>query len=417
MQKQSSWLRGIFTRNLLLLILVPLFLYPQSPREFSLKEILKIGASNNPRFAAIVHRADAKRAALRQARTFANPSFNYHIGDAENFEGTISRTTQELSIAQPIENPFKRHYRIQAFKSDWQAEEFYAQEFRLQIEYEIKELFFTILKLKREKELAQENHQSIQEIFHLIANKAKLGEVKELEVLKLEVETMQAENEMARIETELQSARENLNAYLGLALPHDYLLVEGLAYQPVNRTLEGFLTAALKNHPGLKRKEKELEQAENLLHLNRWQRLPDFELSAFTAKDLHGQNQGLGLSFNIPLWNFNSGEIARSQRLLESQQEELTFKEITITSDIKNRYARLLLAQKTIRLFQKGLLKQARESERIARFSYQQGESSLIDYLDSQRTYLQIQKDYVQALLTWSLEKAGLEKAAGETIT
>jgi cobalt-zinc-cadmium efflux system outer membrane protein len=153
------------------------------------------------------------------------------------------------------------------------------------------------------------------------------------------------------------------------------------------------------------------------LHLNKWQRLPDFELSAFTAKDLHGQNQGLGLSFNIPLWNFNSAEIARSQRLLESQQQELTSIEIAVTTDIKNRYARLLLAEKTINLFQKGLLKQAGESERIARFSYQQGESSLIDYLDSQRTYLQIQKDYVQALLTWSLEKAGLEMAAGETIT
>lgn len=417
MKRQSLWLRCIFSGNLLIFILFPLILYPQSHHEFSLKEILEIGAANNPRFAAIVQRADAKRAALRQARSFTNPYVNYHIGDAENYEGTIARTTHELSIAQPIENPFKRHYRIQAFKSDWQAEEFYTHEFRLQIEYEIKELFFTILWLKKEKELAQENHQSIQEIFNLIAKKAELGEVKELEALKLEVETMQAENETARIEAELQSARENLNAYLGMVLPHDYLLVGELAYQPVSRTLEGLLTAAREKHPGLKRKEKEVEQAENLLHLNRWQRLPDFELSAFTAKDLHGQNKGLGLSFNIPLWNFNSAEIARSQRLLESHQQELTSTEIAVTTDIKNRYARLLLAEKTINLFQKGLLKQAGESERIARFSYQQGESSLIDYLDSQRTYLQIQKDYVQALLTWSLEKAGLEMAVGETIT
>lgn len=211
MKRQSSGLQVIISRILLLLIFFPLILYPQPKRKFSLEEILEIGAANNPRLAAISRRADAKRAALRQAGTFANPYFNYHIGDAENFEGTVDRTTHELSIAQPIENPFKRHYRIQAFKSDWQAEEFYAHEFRLQIEYEIKKLFFTILWLKQEKDLAQENHQSIQEMYHLIAKKAELGEVKELEALKLEVETMQAENETARIKAELQSARENLN--------------------------------------------------------------------------------------------------------------------------------------------------------------------------------------------------------------
>ncbi len=160
-----------------------------------------------------------------------------------------------------------------------------------------------------------------------------------------------------------------------------------------------------------------MEQAKHLWNFNRGQRLPDFELSAFSRKDLHGQNEGIGISLNIPLWNFHSGDIARSRWKLESQQQELDYLEIEMNADIKNRHARLRLAEKTLRLFQEGLLKPAEESERIARFSYRQGETSLIDYLDSQRTFLQIQKDYFRALFTWSLEKAGLEMAAGEKIS
>lgn len=394
-----------------------LSLSAQSEKEYSLQNLLEIGFQNNFRLTALSRRAEAGKAALKNARAYANPGLSYQIGKAENYEGTIGRTTHGLSLNQAIENPFKRHYRIQAAESGWKAEEFNFREYRLKLTYEIKKYFFTILWLKREKELSIQNLKSIRDIYQLIARKAELGEIKELEAIKLEVESMKAENQIIRIQTELQSARESLNTFLGKALPEDFIVAGELDYSPVRNPLETLIQTALQNHPLIQKKVKEAEQAEHLLYFARWQRFPDFELSAFTAKDLHGQNQGLGISLHIPLWNFKSGDIARSERLLESHQQELASLELELAADIKNRHARVLLAQKTLDLFHKGLLKQAGESERIARFSYQQGETSLIDYLDSQRTYLQIHEDYIHALYTWCVEKAGLEMAAGDKVT
>jgi outer membrane protein TolC len=98
-------------------------LHGQIQLEYSLREILDIGISRNPRIAAVKSRVDAEKAAWRQSRAYPNPRLGYEIGDAENYEGTINRTTQGLLLSQPLENPFKRHYRIQAAESEWPAEE------------------------------------------------------------------------------------------------------------------------------------------------------------------------------------------------------------------------------------------------------------------------------------------------------
>ena len=54
-------------------------------------------------------------------------------------------------------------------------------------------------------------------------------------------------------------------------------------------------------------------------------------------------------------------------------------------------------ASEQIEVFKKGLLKQAQEVLRIATFSFQRGEASLLDVLDAQRVARQIQLDYLQA--------------------
>jgi outer membrane protein TolC len=87
-----------------------------------------------------------------------------------------------------------------------------------------------------------------------------------------------------------------------------------------------------------------------------------------------------------------------------------------ISTEVKARLNEQRLSEQTIQLFHEGLLKQAEESLKISAESYKQGEISLIDYLDSQRTYNSILKDYQDSLYAWNTNKAALEKATGEEI-
>jgi cobalt-zinc-cadmium efflux system outer membrane protein len=87
-----------------------------------------------------------------------------------------------------------------------------------------------------------------------------------------------------------------------------------------------------------------------------------------------------------------------------------------ISNEFKVRLNEQRLAEQTLKLFHQGLLKQAEESLKISEASYKQGEISLIDYLDSQRTYYSILKDYQDSLYDWNVSKASLEKVLGEEI-
>ena len=125
---------------------------------------------------------------------------------------------------------------------------------------------------------------------------------------------------------------------------------------------------------------------------------------------------GIGISLSIPLWNWKAAEIAEAEYLTARKNDELRAQRLDISAAVRAQARRLRQAEQMLGIFTGGLLNQADESLHIAETSYRQGEISLLDFLDSQRTANSILRDYQQALLRFHVEKAALEKAVGEEI-
>ncbi|GAI36714.1 unnamed protein product, partial [marine sediment metagenome] len=244
---------------------------------------------------------------------------------------------------------------------------------KLEVTFEIKNLFYKILLLKNKTGFAQKNLDSIKKIHKLIEKRARLGEVKELEAIKLYVETLKAQNELNKIQTELKLAKENLNKFLGYSLPPDFSVLGELDHRPLAMAEKTLLDKALLSHPLVKTKEKDLEYAKSNLSYVKWQRFPDFTLSGFINNELDGKNKGIGISLDIPLWNFKSKEIAEAENLRLKQSEELRALKMEITTEVKVKLNQLRLSEQSINIFHTGLLKQAEESLKISEISYKQG--------------------------------------------
>lgn len=401
---------------LALVFLFPATLLSEAKNEFDLKELIQIGLANNLFISAQLRAIEAKKAAYASSKRLINPEIELVVGKAKAYNGIEKRNTGGLRITQPIENPFKRHYRIQARKNDLAAAEYLYQYNRLEIAFFIKNQFYQLLMLEENKYIAQKNLKSIQDIYKLIQKRAELGEVKELEAIKLYVETLKARKELSRLKTEIRLAKDNLNKFLGNALPSDFSVSGQLEYLQISLQEETLLQKTLSIHPLLKQKERILEQTKSNLNFIKWQRLPDFKLSGFSQKGLDGKNQGIGISFDIPLWNFKSTEIAEAENLSLKQNDELSALQIEVVTQVKAKLSQFELSQQTIELFRTGLLKQAEESLKISEVSYKEGEISLIDFLDSQRTYYSIREDFHEALYNLNADKAALEKAIGEEL-
>ena len=399
-----------------LVFLVPALSFPQEKIEFTLEDIIRIGLEKNPWIAARQSAVQAKQEAFLAAKRMDNPEFEVQAGKGESYDGMEIRNTSGFAISQPIENPFKRRHRLLMYENAWKATESLSDFSKLEFVFEIKNLFFQILFFNKIEELAQKNFESIAEIQRLIEKRVQFGEVKELEAIKLSVETLKAQNELNKIRSDLALVKGNLNSLLNNSLPSNFSVRGLLDFLPFSADEESLVTKTQLSYPLIKQKEFEVKAALNNISRLKWKRLPDFKLRGFSNKELDGTNTGFGLSLDVPLWNFNSREIAEAEFLVRQHEAELRALLLDISAEVKSKLSKLHLSEQTINLFHTGLIKQAEESLKISEVSYKEGEISLIDYLDSQRTFFSIMFDYQDSLFTWNMDKAALEKTIGEDI-
>jgi cobalt-zinc-cadmium efflux system outer membrane protein len=66
-----------------------------------------------------------------------------------------------------------------------------------------------------------------------------------------------------------------------------------------------------------------------------------------------------------------------------------------------------------IQLYQGGYVDQAKQSRDISEYAYRKGATSLLDYLDSERTYRANQLAYRQALANYMLALEQMRQAVG----
>ena len=120
-----------------------------------------------------------------------------------------------------------------------------------------------------------------------------------------------------------------------------------------------------------------------------------------------------GLRVALPVWYLREGEIAQalaSQRKFEGQFLRM---QNALIRDVNRNFQLSSTAAGQITTYQEGLLKQARESVRIARVSFKYGETSLLQVIDAQRVYWDTLIGYAQARLDLSIGMTKLERSLG----
>ena len=123
-----------------------------------------------------------------------------------------------------------------------------------------------------------------------------------------------------------------------------------------------------------------------------------------------------GVTFPTPVWDRRQGEIISAFGSKRKGEAEFLRARNELIRNVSQHFQDAKTTADMIEVYEKGLLKQADEALRIAKFSFQQGASSLIEVLDAQRVQRQILLDYAQAQFDLSMSLALLERAVGGAI-
>jgi cobalt-zinc-cadmium efflux system outer membrane protein len=136
--------------------------------------------------------------------------------------------------------------------------------------------------------------------------------------------------------------------------------------------------------------ESDLRASEANLRLQRATRIPD---PTFLVQYEHNPLQppdndtiGIGVSFPLPLWNWNRGNIHAAQAALDQSQEALGKVRTQVLSDIANAQVEYDEASQRWKRYQESVLPQSARVRDAVAFSYEKGGASLVDLLEAERT-------------------------------
>ncbi|MGB0716124.1 MAG: TolC family protein, partial [Phycisphaerae bacterium] len=123
----------------------------------------------------------------------------------------------------------------------------------------------------------------------------------------------------------------------------------------------------------------------------------------------------LGPTFGIelPLWDQNQAQIAKSDRMLEQLLHVRDAALVNATQDIHTRVARMETAAENARFYESLQLPAARRNIDLTREAYASGKLTFLTVLEAERKYLATRSDFLLAMETFALAMVELERATG----
>ncbi len=205
-----------------------------------------------------------------------------------------------------------------------------------------------------------------------------------------------------------------LRNFLGFAAVPDNFDVQGdLDYQPVHAGLDDLKALALRTRPDVRAAQLGVTAAQSQESLAEANGKRDVTASANYTHVARLSTASFFGSIQIPIFDRNQGEIARTKYAITQFQELNLAAAEQALSDVVSAYEALHTNDQIIQLYRSGFLDQSKQSRDISEYAYRRGAASLIDFLDAERTYRANQLAYRQALASYMTALEQLRDAVG----
>ena len=381
----------------------------------TLSTVLELALAHNPTMAGAQGYMRQSRGQQVTAGAYPNPSIVGTVGPGAIRDPTtgVKIIERTVLVEQPLEWQGKRRARQQAADAGVEGASAAMEETRLNVIAEAKVAFYLVLLAQRDAELAGQNLAMVEEVLRTVKARVTAGEATPFETMKATVEVQKAKKEVARAQNALVVVRAKLDMVTAGMLGRMFSIQGDFESLQQGLDLDMLAARAMERHPTLRRLSKLVEQAQFSTTLERESRIPNVRVEGSYHREAGDESVTVGLSVPLPLWYQRQGEIETALGARHRAEAERLRAQNEITQAITQHVQDVRTANEQLQVFEAGLLKQAEQTLRVARVSFQQGAASLLDVLDSQRVYRQTLLEYVQARADLSIALARLERAVG----
>ncbi len=289
--------------------------------------------------------------------------------------------------------------------------------------FDLRSQFMQVLQQKALVSLAQQELVYYDHIIAISQDRFRAGDLAQIDLDRIELQRAQYESDLQTAEVNLRTAKIQLLQLLDDRTPVDQFDVQGAFDFPDQlQPLTAIQQDALANRPDLQAALESVQQADTNHRLAIANGSTDPTFSGWYTWNASTNNpnatQTLGASVSIPLRIFdrNQGEklrtaidIGRNQRMADATRAQ-------VFSDVDSAYALVDSNLLLLRPYKEQYLTQASRVRDTVTYSWQHGGASLMDFLNAQSDYRNVQMTYLQLIGSYLTAVAQLDLAVGREV-
>jgi len=342
------------------------------------------------------------------------------------YQGTwqpFSGTSESPSISYLHERQHKRELRLESAKEGTQIAESSRGDGERILLFTLRGAFVATLQAKAVVQLARADLEYYDHVLQISRDRFGAGDIAQIDLDRLELQRVQYESDVQTADVELRTAKIQLLSLLNDRTPVDQFDIAG-SYSFGDQLLprEECRAIALNMRPDLKAAVEAISKAETDHKLAYANGSTDPTLSTWYTHNSSNNNpfaiNTLGVSVGVPLRVFdrNQGEKLRTQLDIARSERLRDAAEAGVLADVDSGYASLESTLILLRPYKANYLQQSTRVRDTVAFAYQHGGASLLDFLNAESEYRNVQLGYINLVAAYLNAANQLNLAVGREV-
>ncbi len=412
MKTSNRMIRNIATNCIALSLLVcSVHIYAGEPVAYQTlfyKEYIQTVEEGNLGYIAEKFNIPIAQAEVWAAAEMPDPELEFEAAD----------DAYSIQLGYTLELGGKRYARRRLARSLAGQEQLAVTLYFQELRAEATEAFLEAVLQKEILQFKQSSYEYMLQLSQSDSIRYRLGEITENDARQSRLEAASLLNEVYQQEAEYKAALTVLNQYMGqtaeiLYEPHGDPGQIGLAY-----TLQDLLLIAKDNRVELMMAMKNSEIAMNQLKLVKAERRLDLGIFVGYEREWGGLRPTRdalkgGIAIPLKFSNLNKGAVRASRFEAEKSKVEYQDTELQLQAEVTQAYFYYLAMEKQLRQFRSGLLEDTQKLLDGVVYTYKRGETDILEVLIAQRTYNEMQEQYLETLKGYASSLIELQRVCG----
>jgi cobalt-zinc-cadmium efflux system outer membrane protein len=387
----------------------------QTQKIITLEELQQMALQNNPTLAQSAANIRAAEGRRKQSGLYPNPTVGYQGEEIRG--GSFRGGEQGFFVQQDIVMGGKLGLNRKIFEQEKKQAETEADEQKLRVLTNVRMSYIQVLAAQQTLELRQSLSKLAQDAVDTSHQLANVGQADAPDVLESEVEAQQADLAVTMAEQNQQRVWKELAAVVGnRRLPLTRL--KGNLEETASVNPDELVENIVNESPVVKIADLGVKRAEAGLARAKREPVPDLQLRGGMQQnrelsETSGQPVGLQgfaeVGVQIPIFNRNQGNIAASKADLERAHREVERVKLVLRERAARVVQNYTFSQTAVERFKNQMIPRAQKAYDMYMNKYHDMAAAYPQVLIAQRTLMQLDVSYVNALESFATSSLELQ--------